>query len=181
ANTAVFSVVETLLLQQLRVPRSHELFSLVRVGARERGESFSFPAFTFVKANAHVLGEIAGYATRVARVTTYGGAADVGVHLVSNDYFRMLQVAPSVGRTLDDVTDWDVRAAAVVSDAFRRRYLDPNASSVGAPITISDNAYTVIGVMPSQFKGFSLVSPADVWLWIRSQPQLHGRSSLEVA
>ena len=118
ANTAVFSVVETLLLQQLRVPRSDELFSLVRVGLRERGESFSFPAFTFVKANAQVLGEIAGYATRVARVRTYGGAADIGVHLVSNDYFRVLQVAPSAGRSLDDVTDGDILAVAVVSDAL---------------------------------------------------------------
>lgn len=181
ANTAVFSVVETLLLQQLRVPRPDELFSLVRVGARERGESFSFPVFTFLKANAQGLGEIAGYATRVARVRTNGGAPDVGVHLVSNDYFRVLQVAPSIGRTLDDITERDVLAVAVVSDAFRRRYLDPNAGPLGAPVTINDVAYTIVGVMPPRFQGLSLDSPADVWLSIRSQPQLDGQSALEGA
>jgi putative ABC transport system permease protein len=181
ANTAVFSVAETLLLRQLPVPRPDELFSFVRVGARERGESFSFPAFAYVQSNAHSLGDVAGYATRLAHVTANGREVDVGVHLVSGGYFRVLQVAPSIGRALDDVNEQDAPAVAVVSDAFQHRYLSPEVSAIGALVTINDAAYTVVGVMPRRFEGLSLDAPADVWLSIRSQPQLDGSSALESA
>src|SRR5439155_6216434 len=150
-----FSVVETLLLEHLRVPRPEELFAFVRVGARERGESFSFPAFTFLKANAQTLGEIAGYAPRVGRVRTNDTEADLGVHLVSDDYFRVLRVTSTLGRTLDDVRGADNLTAAVVSDGFRRRFLDPYGNLLGAPVTINGVTYTVVGIVPPGFGGLS--------------------------
>ena len=94
------------------------MFSLIRVGARERGESFSFPAFTHVQSNAHALGDVAGYSPRMAHVKVNGLEADVGLDLTSSNYFRVLQIAPSIGRPLDEVGEPEAMAVAVVSMTF---------------------------------------------------------------
>src|SRR5579864_2071229 len=179
ANTAVFSVTQALLWRQLAVPGANELLALVREGARERGESFSYPAFDYMQSHARGLGDLVGYATRFARARTNGLDIDAGIQLVSRGYFRVLQVAPSLGRTPDSVDDRDAAGVAVVSDAFWRRHLTPDVSPLGVSLSINGASYAVIGVMPAGFEGLSLDAPADIWLSMLAQPRIDGRSLLD--
>ena len=59
--------------------------------------------------------------------------------------------------------------------------MNPDVSPLGVALTINDATYSVVGVTPRGFRGVSLDSPADVWLSIRSQPQLDGLAMLESA
>src|SRR5260370_2469400 len=180
ANTAVFSVIETLLFQRLPVPRPTELFSLSRINKQERGESFSFPQFVYLQRTSKTLGNLFGFAYRSARLGATEHTTEVSVQLVSDGYFRALNLSAALGRTLDDlIEEGGSPNLAVISDSLWQRQFARSHSALGGTIFLNGVSSTIIGVMPRRFSGVSLDYPADAWVQFRSQPQLDGASLLE--
>ncbi len=162
ACTAMFSVVDGVLLRALRYPDPDRIVELREVSARGASMPVAEPNFLDVHARARGLDGLAVYNSYIATVT--GGALPVRVPIqfVSRDFFKVLGVAPARGRAfLPEESQIGGGFVAVVGHDFWQRSLGGRTDLAGASLTIENHAYTVVGVMPP---GFAFPEHAQVWL-----------------
>ena len=168
ASTAVFSIVNAVLLRPLEYPEPERL---VRISGELRGfnasdtgvsaaELFDYQSLT------EVFTAVSGVVPINANVTGGNTSARVEALLVSWNYFAVLGVAPALGRTFaasDEVPG--VANVVVVSDGFWRRMLKADPRVIGTTITIDTDPVVVLGVMPATFHhpGRTLQTSVDVW------------------
>jgi predicted permease len=193
ANTAIFSMVNGLLLRPLpvREPGRLVLFSDdVSEGSRSstpppsgRWDLFSSEAYTYLRSRALPLQSIGAFASgeqTVALGLPGQKAADLRAvaHLVSGNYFEVIGAAPALGRTL---TNHDDRPGAipvaVASDRFWRLRLDADPAAAGRTITINGTAFGIVGVMPPEFFGVRVRRSPELWVSLVHQPQVQLRAS----
>src|SRR5262249_38790380 len=153
ATTAMFSVVDGVLLRPLPYPEPERIVELREVSARGHRMAVTEPNFLDVRARAHGLDAVAQYggigATTVSGGTEPGGAA---AEYVGGDFFKVLGVAPALGRSfLPEENGAGGAFVAVVGHDLWRRALGGRADLAGATLTIQGHAYTVVGVMPRGF------------------------------
>lgn len=175
ACTAIFSVVDAVLLRPLPYPEAEQLVSLREVDAKGRQITFAEPNFLDVRARNHTLAATAEYNTGLT--TVLGGSEPVrtSVALVSGDFFKALGVQPATGRGFSpEEAKAGGRPAAVVSHGFWRRLLGGRGDLAAAPLRIGDISYTVVGVMP---QGFNFPRDAEVWVPIEMYPSSPSRTS----
>jgi predicted permease len=192
ANTAIFSLLDAVLLKSLPVPEPEKL---VRFGRGIVGElindfpnkswdSFSYPFYREVRQRNEVFSDVAAIQVRPwtvhGTVNTNGanGASgemvQIEVQLVSGSYFTTLGVNASLGRVFT-ITDDQVRGAhpvAVVSHAWWERQLGGDPAAVGKTITIDKIAYTIIGVAPQEFFGTTILQKQDMWIPLAMEEQM---------
>jgi len=171
ANTAIFSVVNAVLLAPLPYPHSDRIMRIQRsFKGSAGGGSVSIPKYmAWKKANqtfeAMALYDFSGPGLNL-------GAGDrpqqiKGIH-VSAEYFQVFGVSPSVGRTFLPQEDQPngPKAAVLSSDLWRSRFgSDP--SLIGKPILLSGDPYVVVGILPSTFHSDP---PADVFIPMQADP-----------
>jgi predicted permease len=159
--TAIFSVVDTILLRPLPFRDAGQLVSIVqheppqRPGTPGRIRGFTRHAFEHWRAGTRTLSALAATTTAVGYVRTSHGTARLWGGMVSGNTLALLGVRPLMGRTL--VADDDTRTDVVVlsHDAWRRSFqADPGI--VGTRVEFLDpsgraRAVTVVGVMPADF------------------------------
>ena len=175
ACTAVFSVVDAVLLRPLPYPEAEKLVSVREVDARGRQMTFAEPNFLDVRARNHTLAAAAEY--NVGLTTVLGGSEPVrtSVALVSGDFFKALGVRPAVGRGfLPEEARAGGRPAAVVSHGYWQRLLGGRKDLAAAPLRVGNTSYTVVGVMPP---GFNFPRDAEVWVPIELSPSSPSRTS----
>lgn len=169
-NTALFSLLNTIVLRPLPVPDPHELFA-VTAGP---GSRFSGPMFQRLQKGAPEDVEVAAM-SRVARVYTRADGTrklePAALQLVSSNYFRALRVSPALGRPFPVEADSPVKASpvAIVSHGYWQRRLGGEPDVVGKAITINGTSFTIIGVCPQGFAGVWLESPVDIWVPLTMQ------------
>ena len=171
-NTAIFSLVNAVVLRPLPVPAPDEL-SILR-GPSTMPARHSGPMFERFR-QAPPDGASVAAMSRVARV--YVRTADAidseraALQLVSSNYFATLRVRPALGRFFDagggEVLD--ATPSAIVSHAYWQRRLGGRADIVGRVMSINGAAFTVVGVAPASFTGVWLESPVDVWVPLAMQ------------
>jgi len=165
ANTAVFSVVDAVLLRPLPYPEPQQI---VQISLLYRGQprsiGFSARQFDFWKSHREPFQELAA-TTEVG--FNLGGASRperVSALRVSSGYFRLLGVAPELGREfLPDEDRTGGPNVAMLSYALWERDFGADPRVIGRSITLDGAPFTVVGVMPS---GFESTSPADLWTTI---------------
>ena len=166
-NTAVFTVVNTLLLKPLPYPDPARLatVSVVIKSPRGASENTRVDGATFlnVRDNAKTLdtaitaGSFGGGVNLVAN----GVAANVQQYRVSAGYFGVLGVRPLLGREFAPNEDRPGGPpVAVLGHDIWRRVFNADPGILGQPIQLKGEPYTVVGVMP---EGFTTGSPIDVW------------------
>lgn len=193
ANTAIFSLVNGLMMKSLPVeqPEQLVLYSDGRARGFISGQSgrwniFSYPLYRSFRESRKSFADVAAFRTHLDRLSLRPQGADVGDvaqlawgRLVSGNYFSVLGVKAAFGRTLT-VADEDLAASpgAVLSfDYWKRRY-DDGPSAVGRVMNINGVPVTVVGVAPAEFFGESLESQlADIWLPLTLQPRIMQRDS----
>lgn len=166
-NTAVFTVVNAVLLSPLPFPDPGRLATLTTFSSSPRGtsENPSVDGKTFlaIKKDATTVdvavssGELSGGVNLVAN----GAAANVAQRRVSAGYFGVLGITPLIGREF--TTDEDRKGGApvaILSHDLWTRVFGAQPEIVGQAITLRGEPYTVVGVMP---KGFTTGVKADVW------------------
>src|SRR5580698_6785757 len=172
ANTAIFSVVNTVLLAPLPYPQSDRIMRVDRSykGESQGGNSVSIPKFmAWKKANqtfqALALYDFSGPGLNL-------GLADrpqqiKGIH-VSAEYFKVFGVSPISGRDFlpqEDLPNGP-KAAVLSNDLWRTRFAsDP--SLTGRPILLGGDPYTVVGILPASFHSDP---PADVFTPMQADP-----------
>ena len=182
ASTAVFTVIERVLLRPLPVSNPHELVYVTdeRI-LTQASPRFSYPFYAILRDN-NILNGVAARASVALNATVSGQVARVNGELVSGSYFSVLGVNTQMGRALSPEDDRAPGAhpAAVVSDRFWRRTLGSDMSVIGQPVQINEHVFTIVGVMARDFTGTDVGLPTDVWLPMMMQREV-GRALLTEA
>src|SRR5262245_4739000 len=175
ANTAIFSLIDAVLLKTLPVKDPEQLVALTSVtGAGERKYSFSYPTFHDLWERNQVFAEIFAYDGLALHFSEGGQTERVSGQLVSGNFFSGLGVRPLLGRVFsaeDDKTPGAHTVAILGHNVWRRRFAsDPNV--VGKTIHINSYPFTVVGVAPPGFFGVEVGASPEVWVPMMMQPQL---------
>jgi putative ABC transport system permease protein len=166
ANTAIFSVVNAVLLRPLPYKDPGKLVQVWHVPPPK-----SFPGMTQFAVSAanyldwrdqnHVFEQLAIYSYANLNLSGRGQAESLTSGVVSSNFFSVLQVRPLLGRAFDPGEDQPGRANTVVlSHAFWREHFGSDPRIVGQIITLNQQSYTVAGVMPARFE---MPPSAQVW------------------
>jgi putative ABC transport system permease protein len=166
ANTALFTIVNGVLLNPLPYPHSEELVVLHESKQNFPNGSISYPNFQDWRRANHTFTGMAISRPRSMALTGRGEAEQVTAQLVTADLFRILGVQPALGRTFLPGED-AIGAApiAMVSEGLWRRKLDASPAAIGQTLTLDGRAYAIVGVVPSAFQ-LTLPSfrPSDLYV-----------------
>ncbi len=153
ASTAIFSVVNAVLLSPLRYGDSAPLVQ-VQSKHPEQGTSVLTPgAFTEVATTAQSFETVAAQTYYYYNITKIATPARLTGIQATSDYFKLWRVTPLLGRTWNpDETRTSSPPVTVLSEQVWRKHFAANPNLIGQPIWIDDVAVTVIGVMPASFQ-----------------------------
>jgi len=170
ANTAIFSVVNAVLLRPLPFPDSDSLVSIFETDT-QRGQqrgSHSYPNFFDLRSQNTVLERVACYHGGDFIMTGRGEPARVQGSVVTADLFPLLGVAPVLGRTFhpDEDKPSETGRVVILSHEFFQKRFNSDPSIVNQPITLDGRSYTVVGVMPSSFEFPIQNEPVELWTTI---------------
>ena len=177
ANTAIFSVVNAVLLRPLPFPDSRRLVLIWATNEKshDREDVASYPDFLEWRSTAKGFDDMAAFTTRPVGVA--GGAQTELVEglQVSPSFFDVLGVRVAVGRPFGQGDDEDGAArVAILSDAAWKRHFGGRGDVVGQPIRANDELYTIVGVMPPDFR-FIQAGPEQIYLPLGRDPsRSHG-------
>lgn len=163
ANTALFAILDGLILRPLPVSNPPELVRLTSGGE----ETFGFQLFDRIRRESETLTSVIAVQqiNRRASIEDVSGLRDATVHVVSADYFQARGISAPVGRVFGPgEAAWSDQAVAVVSESYRRSTRASASDVVGSRLRYLNREFTVIGVAPGVFTGTIAESPADVWL-----------------
>jgi len=163
ANTAMFSVVNTILLHPIPYKNPVQLVRLFSAEGKLRNVLLSGPDFLQVKAQSQTLQQVGTFLEGVVNFTAQDEPERLRAAWVSSELFPLLRVQPIAGRTfLADEERPDKCQVAVLSHAVCQRRFGSDRAALGKHITLDGRVYTVVGVMPAGF-GFPNYS-TEVWL-----------------
>ena len=168
ANTAIFSVVNAVLLRPLPFPHPEQLV-LVRddlTGRKVEGIGMSVEELRDLQERSGVFEEISALWAVDANLTGSERPERIELLAVSPNYFSLLGVTPQLGRVLgpqDKAVGW--AEGVVISDGLWRRLFGADPKILGRKILADGDAYTIIGVMPPGFRhpGQTLRNEVDMW------------------
>jgi predicted permease len=189
ANTAIFSLLDSLMLKSLPV---HEPDKLVLLGsARGQGlttdfpdeswDLFSYPFYREVQKHNDIFSGVTSLSsipwTVHGTVNANGSPGEIerlDVQLVAGTYFSVLGITPRVGRLLSDADDQNQggHPVAVVSYEWWEKRFNGDPSAVGKSITIDEVAYTIVGVAPKEFFGTTVGQAPEIWIPLAMEKQL---------
>jgi putative ABC transport system permease protein len=162
ANTALFSVVNAVLLRALPYHEPDSLVLLRYWRARAANEYANGAEFLEWRARAQSFAQIAAYRFDTADLTGNGEPERLDAGFASADLFATLGVAPALGRVFTPAEDAAGSAAAVLlSDSFWRRRFGGDPQVLGQTLTLEGQSRMVVGILPP---GFRLMNDAEVWL-----------------
>jgi predicted permease len=195
ANTAIFTLINDLLLKTLPVRDPQQLVSF---GKAEGGgtldglgegplDLFSYEFYQQMQAEKEVFTDVCAFGSQreslwVRTGTSAAASADQAIgRLVSGNYFSVLGVGAALGRMIDPSDD-DVpgrHAVAVISYRYWQQKFSGDSTALGRSIVVNGTPFTIIGVAPPKFFGETIgPNPPDLWMPLTMQPQVTLQPSL---
>jgi predicted permease len=197
ANTAIFSLVNGVLLRSLAVPNPQELRVLTWAGGartmnysgstaklpegRASGGSFPYTAYCAFRDRGPGLAATVAFAP-LDNVTllTAGESFTTGGMIVSGNFFEGLGVSALIGRALAREDDQPgAEPVAMLTHACWQRNFGGHPGIVGQAVTLGGARFTVVGVLPRAFTSPEAGVPVDFYVPLSAQPQLRPRFSLD--
>src|SRR5262245_27006609 len=169
ANTAIFTIVNAVLLRPLAYPESERLVEIGRAFDGSSAGALNEPKFVFLRDNAQSFEAITGTQGGSALYLSDGSEAEyVGQSRVTADFFRTLGVAPAIGRGFTAEEDSPAGdRVAILGDGLWRRRFGADYGIICMKVALNGVAYTVVGIMPP---GFDYDGPPDVIRPMRVDP-----------
>jgi putative ABC transport system permease protein len=161
ATTAIFSVVDALLLRPLPIAESHRL---VRI-SRGPETALSIPLLHAVGSGTQTLDAVAATLSMESDLVIGGDSQFIGMEAASGNYADVFGIRPSLGRWFVS----DREPVAVISDAIWERYFDRRPDVLGHVIQSGTDSYTIVGVAPRQFTGVRAPLRTDLWVPIETR------------
>jgi predicted permease len=187
ANTAIFSLIDAMLLRMLPV-KNPERLALFGSGESQgisigfpngRTELFSYPFYRDVRQRNQVFTDVAAIQSLPNNVygVVSGSEGDpemINARLVSGSYFSVLGVEAVLGRAFTDADDKipGGHPVAVANHAWWERRFGADPAAVGRTITIGSTVYTLIGVAPRDFFGTEVGESPDIWIPLAMEEQI---------
>jgi predicted permease len=170
ANTAIFSVVNELLLRPLPFRDPERIVMLWEVTPSGRHQNTTSRAnFLAWRDQNKSFENIAAFSDQRLNLTGVGDPEEVSVQLASSGLFKVLGVEPILGRTFskEDVQQGAAQVAVLSYGIWQRRF-GGNTGIIGKPITLNGDPYTVIGIMPKGFQWHirsrsGTGKPSEIW------------------
>ena len=167
ANTAIFTILNALVLRDLPVREPSSLVSLARVTSATADGAFSLPMFRAVAERQQSLSALIGWTSNsVVNVEIDDVRTRGNVSAVTGNYFTELGIRAVTGRLL---TDADVSVGtqpsaplAVIGHAFWQRHFNGDQAAVGRTVRVEGTPFTIVGVAPAGFTGLGLTLEIDV-------------------
>ena len=176
ANTAIFSLVNALVLRALPVREPGGLFLLTTATASSPSQ-FSYATFTQVRDHVDTVDGALGYTDCCGKsiIGGRGGNEMVDRQFVTGEFFQTLGVSAYRGRLLtpaDDTLSPPEGPVAVVSYPYWRDHLGAREGAVGTPLTLDGTLVTLVGVTPREFFGVDVGRSFDVIAPFHLAPRL---------
>lgn len=166
ANTALFSVVNGVLLQPLRFPQASQLVALFEHRAQFHSASISYPNFLDWKRENRCFETIAAFREDDFSLMLQGRVERVKGDMVSAGFFRMLGVQLVLGRNLDPAQDHvGGKPEVLISEAFWKRQFGGSPNVLDRVLRLNGADYTIVGVIPANFHlGIQNFQAGDVYV-----------------
>jgi putative ABC transport system permease protein len=166
ANTAIFSVVNAVLLRSLPFAEPERIVAIGATETQDRSAftSLSYPDVVDYRAQSQAFERIAAYSTRGFTLTEAGGAVRVRGAVVEADLFPLLNATPLLGRAFSASEDraGGGRTVVLSHGAWQSRFRG-DQNIVGQTVAINGESHTVIGVMPPGFQFPIQSEPIELW------------------
>jgi predicted permease len=182
ANTAIFTIVDAVLLRPLPVPAPNELIAVGNptsinghtTGA-PRGDLISYPLYRVLRDDSSLVTGLAASGTTGRLDVRVDGRSEFehpNGRFVSGNYFTVLRVRPEIGRVFDAADGGAIGGSpvAVISDAYWRGRFGATPEILGRRIRVGASELTIIGVAERGFTGDVAEQPTALWLPITMQP-----------
>jgi predicted permease len=175
ANTAVFSLINGLLLRPLPVPHAEELAVIrsFRTDTENFNYFFPYPMFRAIEKRHEAFQSVAAFSLKVLQLRSGIGTVQVPGEVVSGEFFTMMETPPLKGRTLtieDDRIGSPGVFTAVISEGFWKSWFNSAPDVVGRTLTIANQRFTVVGVMPKSFIGGDTTYRPQIFLPVNAEP-----------
>jgi putative ABC transport system permease protein len=163
-NTALFSVVNGVLLKPLPYPQPEKLVWLAESKPNFATGSISFPNFRDWQKDNHTFSGMAIYRSYNFNVLGLGDAEQVHARFITSDFFSVLGVNPVIGRTFASGEDDIGRAPIVmISEGLWKRKFNSSSDVLGKNINLDGTGYTIVGVTPASFDFSGLFRDIDIY------------------
>ena len=197
ANTAIFSLINAVMLRMLPVAHPEQLvlltdpgFSGVAVETTQSGprSALSYPEFQELRAHNPVFSGMFAAQSALSELDVFTAnrageqSTKAKTQLVSGEFFGVLGVRPAIGRAFTPEEDLAPGAnpLAVISYGFWQREFSGDMAVVGKTIRVGQAPFQILGVAPEGFRGILVGSETDLWIPITMQEQvLPGRHYLQ--
>jgi macrolide transport system ATP-binding/permease protein len=178
ANTAIFSVVNALVLRPLPVERPNDLAFLENA---HDGPSQSFPNYKDLRDRNQTFTGLIGYRMAPIELETDRGAQRIWGYLATGNYFDILGVQPALGRCFNQNDDLHAGASpyAVLSYSAWQSRFGSDPAIIGKTIRLNRVPYSVIGIAPPGFHGTEVFYWPDVWVPMMMEPRIESNSWLD--
>jgi predicted permease len=177
ANSAIFSVLDAVVLKPLPYPDAERLVSLWIVRANRPGQkgNFSLPDYLDLRAQTSTFDGLSAFNESSVARTDAAEAEHVTTGVVTSDFFDTLGVRPAIGRefTIDEERSGSDKSV-LVSDAYWRRAFGASPDALGKQITLDGERYAVVGVLPAGLQVPMFSEEPDLWM-----PLSYGPDDLE--
>ncbi len=176
ANTAIFTVVNAVLLRPLPFREPDQLVMLLERTTQLPTVTTSWQNYVDWRDQTRSYEAVGAMRSLTMTMTGDGEPDRIPARMVSATLLPMLGVAPAMGRTFAADDDRSGAAGVVLlTDALWRRRFGGDASAIGRAITLDNQPYTIVGVLPPRFQ---LLQPADIFLpmgpWAATLPDDRG-------
>src|SRR5437870_5572352 len=182
ANTAIFSLLNQILLRRLPVENPQELVVLTSPGAKhghvwsdgDDSEIFSYPLYKGLAKNTTVFDGVLARYEFSASIASQGQTDRGSGELVTGNYFEVLGVRPALGRVLSAADD-DVQGAhpvLVLSHAYWTQHFGGDAGVLNQGILVNNTEMTIVGVAQAGFRGIQVGHTPDIFVPMTMKGQM---------
>lgn len=187
ANIAIFSLVDALWLRPLPVPDADRVVTLYTGMATSHGESgegaTSYPDLIDLRAQSQSLADLVASERRGAFLDDHGTARQLLVSAVSDNYFALFAVKPAAGRLFaeNEFRQQNPTPVALISYRFWQEHFAGDRAVLGQVLTLTGSRYTIVGVLPRDFRGTQPLLDPELWVpltaWHQNMPTEAARMS----
>jgi predicted permease len=179
ANTAIFSLLDTVLLKMLPVRQPERLFFLDNVGARGPNGAPPYPCFERFREQSHAFSGLAAFSGDNTKLSIDGHLEQAILQYASDSYFEVLGLKPALGRLLVPGDERLSQPVAVISYAYWQRRFGGRPGVLGEVIHLGAHSVTIVGVTPSEFFGLQVGRQVEITVPITlvDASQLHDRGA----
>jgi predicted permease len=165
ANTAIFSLVNTVLLRPLPIDRPEQVVSLNSVSAENSIPTFSYPDYRDYRDRNDVLDGLLCYRMSAISMSNNGVNERMWSYVVSGNYFDVLGVKPRLGRffTMEDDKVPGAHPVAVLTYNCWQKRFGASPDAIGKSVMINGHSFSIIGVAEQGFYGSEISYLPEIW------------------